>query len=98
MHKFEIGQQVRITNYSHPHCGEFATVRSILVNGAVFVLALNRFGGRLVAATQSSITPAPSMSFDGKRPPPLDIVEDRSIEQKIADGDLPEVSRSSHYS
>lgn len=70
MHKFSIGQQVRIVHYSHPHCGEFGTVKSVLADGNAAVLALKRFSGKLVAVMLDQTIPAPGMKFDdGERLP-----------------------------
>jgi len=56
--KFSIGQQVRIVNYSHPHCGEFGNVRSVLADGEAAILKLDRFPGRLVSVTREQVCDA----------------------------------------
>lgn len=87
MHKFSIGQQVRIVHYSHPHCGEFGTVRSVLADGAAAVVLLKRFNGRLVSVMFDQVIPAPAMSFD-----------DGSTKSRGESTGVPEVSRASHLS
>jgi hypothetical protein len=86
MDKFTVGQQVRITSYSHPHCGEFGTVRSLLSEGEAAVLTLLRFKGKLVAVTASQCIHTPGETF-----------EDR-VRSRSTDTGVPEFSRASHYS
>lgn len=88
MIKFSIGQQVRITAYSHPHCGEFGIVRSVLCDGAAAIVTLKRLGGRLVTVMFDQVIPAPSMSFDGAS----------ARARSVPTGDTESFSRSSHYS
>jgi hypothetical protein len=87
MDRFKIGQQVRITAYSHPHCGEFGTVRSLLSEGEAGVLTLLRFKGKLVAAMASQCIHTPGETFD-----------DGSVRSRSTDTGVPEFSRASHYS
>jgi hypothetical protein len=46
--KLSIGQQIRITNYGHAHCGEFGRVISVVADGKAAIIKLLRFPGRMV--------------------------------------------------
>ncbi len=59
--KLSIGQQVRITNYDHPFCGEFGRVISVVADGKAAIINLLRFPGRLVGVCIEQVVLAQPM-------------------------------------
>ena len=61
--KLSIGQQVRITNYDHPHSGEFGRVISVHADGKAAIIKLLRFPGRMVGVCIEQVILAQAMPW-----------------------------------
>lgn len=65
--QLSIGQQVRIINYNHPHCGEFVNVRSVHADGKAGLGTVLRFPGRWTSFTIEQVCLAsPSRPLFGR--------------------------------